>query len=254
VRSESFADHYSQARQFFISQTMGEQHHIAAALTFELSKVKTPEIRARMVSHLLNIDETLATKVSMALGLKKVPKPADAAMPTKQNLEPSPALSIVENGPERFEGRKLGIFVTDGTDAPLLDAIKSALAKAGADFEIIAPQVTGVEASDGSWVDADQMIDGGPSVLYDAVVLLPAATDDLVQKSTARDFVADAFAHCKFIGFVEAAVPLLRKAGISEGDHDEGLVPLANAKDARAFIEGLGKLRVWDREPAVKLK
>ena len=115
--AESFADHYSQARQFFISQTRGEQHHIASALTFELSKVKTPVIRERMVSHLLNIDETLANKVGTGLGLKAMPKPADAAMPTRQDLDPSPKLSIVENGPQRFEGRKLGILVTDGTDA-----------------------------------------------------------------------------------------------------------------------------------------
>lgn len=66
-RAESFADHYSQARQFFISQTMGEQAHIAAALTFELSKVKTPATRERMVSHLLNVDETLANKVAAKL-------------------------------------------------------------------------------------------------------------------------------------------------------------------------------------------
>ena len=125
LRAESFADHYSQARQFFISQTMGEQAHIAAALTFELSKVKTPAIRERMVSHLLNIDETLANKVAGKLGLQKMPKPADAAVPTRQDLDPSPALSIVENGPERFEGRKLGILVTDGTDAGLLKALKS---------------------------------------------------------------------------------------------------------------------------------
>jgi catalase len=208
-----------------------------------------------MVSHLLNIDETLATKVSTALGLKKMPKPADAAMPTRQDLEPSPVLSIVEKGPNRFEGRKLGILVTEGTDAVLLGALKTALAKAGASFEIIAPRVTGIEASDGSWVDADQMIDGGASVLYDAVALLPASTaiDDLVQESTARDFVADAFAHCKFIGFVDAAVPLLRKAGVSEADYDEGLIALSKAKDAGPFVEGLGKLRVWGREPSVKL-
>ena len=117
LRAESFADHYSQARQFFISQTRGEQHHIAAALTFELSKVKTPVIRERMVSHLLNIDETLASMVGTGLGLKAMPKPADAAMPTRQDLDASPKLSIVENGPQRFEGRKLGILVTDGTDA-----------------------------------------------------------------------------------------------------------------------------------------
>src|SRR5689334_14204214 len=47
VRSETFADHYSQARQFYLSQTPIEQTHIAAAFTFELSKVETPAIRAR---------------------------------------------------------------------------------------------------------------------------------------------------------------------------------------------------------------
>jgi catalase len=254
LRPESFADHYSQARQFFISQTEGEQHHIAAALTFELSKVKTPVIRERMVSHLLNIDKTLASKVAAALGLKAMPKPADAAMPTRQDLESSAALSIIENGPERFEGRKLGILVTDGTDASLLKGLKTALTKAGATFEIIAPKVGGAKASDGSWIEADQMIDGGPSVLYDAIALLPAeaAMDDLVQESTARDFVADAFAHCKFIGYVEAVMPLFDKAGIADS-LDEGCIALKSSKDVAGFIATLGKLRLWSREPNVKM-
>ena len=255
LRAESFADHYSQARQFFISQTMGEQTHIAAALTFELSKVKIPAIRERMVSHLLNIDETLANKVADKLGLKKMPKPADAAVATRQDLEPSPALSIVENGPERFEGRKLGILVSDGSDAGILKALKAALDKAGATYEIIAPKVTGVEASDGSWIDADQMIDGGPSVLYDAVALLPAADamDDLLLESSARDFVADAFAHCKFIGYVDAALPLFEKAGIASKDFDEGCIAIGSAKQAKSFVDSLSKLRIWEREPHVKM-
>ena len=190
LRSESFADHYSQARQFFVSQTEGEQAHIAAALTFELSKVKTPAIRERVVSHLLNIHETLANKVAGKLGLQKMPKPANAAVPTRQDLDPSSALSIVENGPKRFEGRKLGILVSSGSDAGLLKALKGALAKAGATYEIIAPKVTGVEASDGGWIEADQMIDGGPSVLYDAIALLPAAAamGDLLQESLGARF------------------------------------------------------------------
>jgi catalase len=255
LRAESFADHYSQARQFFISQTRGEQHHIAAALTFELSKVKLPVIRERMVSHLLNIDETLANKVGTALGLKKMPKPADAAMPTRQDLEALPTLSIVEKGPQRFEGRKLGILITDGTDATMLKALQAALAKQGATFEIIAPKVGGAKASDGSWIEADQMIDGGPSVLYDAIALLPAAAamDGLVQESTARDFVADAFAHCKFIGYVDAVTPLFEKAGIAE-NLDEGCVLLKSAKDIAGFVDTLGKLRLWGRESTVKLR
>jgi catalase len=115
--------------------------------------------------------------------------------------------------------------------------------------------VTGAEASDGSWIDADQMIDGGPSVLYDAVALLPAAAamDDLLRESTARDFVADAFAHCKFIGYVETALPLMEKSGISFDDLDEGCVVLEVAKDAKVFVERLGQLRVWDREAKVKM-
>lgn len=58
LRAESFADHYSRARQFYLSQTEVEQKHIALALTFELSKVETPVIRERLVSHLMNIDAT----------------------------------------------------------------------------------------------------------------------------------------------------------------------------------------------------
>jgi catalase len=208
-----------------------------------------------MVSHLLNIDETLANNVAGKLGLKKMPKPADAAVPTRQDLDPSPALSIVENGPERFEGRKLGILVSDGSDAGLLKALKAALDKAGATYEIIAPKVTGVKASDGSWIEADQMIDGGPSVLYDAVALLPAAVamDDLLKESSARDFVADAFAHCKFIGYVEAALPLFEKSGVAAEDLDEGCFVLGNPKAATSFVAGLAKLRIWGREPNVKM-
>ena len=95
-----------------------------------------------------------------------------------------------------------------------------------------------------------------PSVLYDAVALLPAGGRDgrSLQEATARDFVADAFAHCKFIGHVEAATPLFAKAGIVEADIDEGFISLARPKDAAGFIEQLGNLRVWGREPSVKMK
>ncbi|CAK07516.1 MULTISPECIES: catalase [Rhizobium] len=254
LRPESFADHYSQARQFYISQTPPEQRHIAAALIFELSKVETPVIRERMVSHLSNIDETLASKVGHALGFKSMPKPADAAMPTRQDLEPSPALSIVEQGPKRFEGRKLGILVSDGTDAAIFKALLAEITEQKATFEVIAPKIGGVTLSDGNWIEAHQMIDGGPSVLYDAVALLPSAegTGDLLKEATARDFVADAFVHCKFIGYVETALPLMQKAGIADS-LDEGVIALGAARDVMTFIKALGKLRVWGREPSVKL-
>ena len=114
IRAESFADHYSQARQFFISQTTIEQQHIAASFTFELSKVESAAIRARVVSHLVNVDQGLADTVTKGLGLPAKPKPAEAACPVRMDLKESPALSIMRNAPGSFHGRKVGALMTDG--------------------------------------------------------------------------------------------------------------------------------------------
>ena len=68
IRPDSFADHFSQARQFFYSQTEPEQNHIVAAFTFELSKVETKAVRARMLGQLANVDPKIAQRVANGLG------------------------------------------------------------------------------------------------------------------------------------------------------------------------------------------
>jgi catalase len=251
-RSESFADHYSQARQFYISQTKVEQGHIADALVFELSKVEKAAIRERLVSHLPNIDAKLADRVAKGLGLTgKVHGALPAAEPRK-DLKPSKALSIALNPPKSFAGRKVGVLVTDGVDHALLDALIKALDDERSILEIIAPTVGGVEASDGSRIEAQQKIGGGPSVLYDAVAILPSeeGAAGLLKNAAAKDFISDAFAHLKFIGFVKAAMPLFEKAGIAQ-DLDEGCIELLNAKNAAQFVVSCRKLRLWQREAVV---
>jgi catalase len=247
VRSETFADHYSQARQFFISQTPVEQDHIIKAYTFELSKCEIPEVRSRILAHLRNVHDDLASGVAGGLGM---PLP-EAATPARQpitDLPPSDALSILKNGPDSFAGRKLGVLVTDGTDAGVLEALRAAATGVGAVVETIAPVVGGVTLSDGSVLAADQMIDGGPSVLYDAVVLLPGAkaVAALAGRSTAKDFVSDAFAHHKFIGYNGAASALLEAAGIAEL-LDDGCVKLTKA-GAGKFLKRCAALRYWERD------
>ena len=246
TRSETFADHYSQARQFFISQTEVEQKHIAMALTFELSKVQTLAIRVRMVSHLLNIDKGLADQVAAGLRLRELPKPADAARPTRQDLKPSSALSVQLNGPQSFAGRKVGALITDGVDSKILAALAKALKAEGATLKIVAPEIGGVEASDGTWYEADEKLDGGPSVLFDAVVILPSENGAtlLSAKPAVRDFIADAVAHHKFIAYVEAAVPLIEQAA---AELDEGFIRLEKPKDCAGFVMQCRKLRYWDR-------
>ena len=254
-RPGTFSDHYSQARQFFISQTAIEQKHIGDALVFELSKCERIDIRERMVAHLRNIDERLALVVATGLGLPTLPAPAPAASPPLTTLPPSDALSIVKRAPGSFAGRKLGILVSDGAPTALVEALVEAVKSLPAVYEIIAPKTAGAVLDDGTVAQAKQKIDGGPSVLYDAVVLAlsPEGAALLAKDKTAKDFVSDAFAHCKFIGYTSAAELLLTKAGIAPEDFDEGMIALEGPQDVPAFLAQCGQLRFWTREMAIDL-
>ncbi len=246
LRAESFADHYSQARQFFVSQTDIEQAHIVDAFVFELSKCDELAIRTRMVAKLRNVHEDLARRVAEGVGLEKLPESAAAARSPIEDLAPSPALSILRNGPSSFKGRKLGVLVSDGCDGALLTALRDAAEDEGANVEIVAPTIGGI-STDGSSIPADQKIGGGPSVLYDAVAVLASREGAAALAATpgARDFVTDAHAHSKFIGYSPDAQNLLAAAGLSDL-LDRGCIMLGDGSTSAVdFIARCRELRFW---------
>lgn len=248
IRSETFADHYSQARQFYVSQTPVEQKHMADALVFELSKVKTKAIRLRMLSHLLNIHADLAQAVAQGLGIRDMPEPATPAVPPRTDLPESPALSILKNGPDSFAGRKIGMLVTDGSDANDVKAIVDAAKAEGAMVQFVGPLAGSVTLSDGTELELDEMVEGAPSAVFDAVAILPSAEGVamLAAMPAARDFAATTWAHYKFAAHNDAARTLFAKAGLPEG-LDAGFLP---ASDAQGFIAACRSLRFWDRQMA----
>ena len=247
VRSETFADHYSQARLFFRSQTAPEQAHIASALVFELSKVQALRVREAMVGHLRNIDPSLAQRVADGLALDALPPAAAPARPVL-DMPASPALQIIGKMRATLEGRAVGILVADGSDGPLVAALKKAATAAGASVKIVAPKVGGVTLADGSRLAADGQLAGTPSVMFDAVavVLSDSGAAALSGEGAAIDFVRDAFGHLKAIAFDHGGQALLQKAGIAP---DDGVV---NAHDTRAFIAA-AMTRQWDREASVRM-
>lgn len=252
LRAETFADHYSQARLFFRSQTPVEQDHIAAALIFELSKVETMAIRERMVGHLRVIDETLANRVADGLGIALPPaaKPAVAAV----DLEPSPALSILAKAKNTLEGRVIGCLVSDGADGALIKALQTEAKAVGAKVKLIAPTIGRINTADGKPLAADFIIDGGPSILFDAVAVMISeeAAEILVNDAPSQNFVRDAFAHLKFLAFNEPGEALLTAAGITAAKRDAGVIATDAAKDIKTFIEAARALRLWQREKSVK--
>jgi catalase len=247
VRAESFADHYSQARQFYVSQTPPEQAHLASALVFELSKVAHLHIREAMVGHLRHIDADLAKRVAAGLALKPLPKAPPAAAPVV-DLDPSPALQLIGKMKDTLEGRQVAILIADGSDGDAVEALKAAATEAGATVKIVAPKVGGATLADGTLLEADGQLAGTPSVFFDAVavVLSVEGAALLTRESAAKDFVSDAFAHLKAIAADGGGETLLTAAGIEK---DAGVVP---ATDIEGFIAA-AKTRQWEREPKVRI-
>jgi catalase len=247
IRAESFADHYSQARQFYRSQTGYEQAHIASALVFELSKVNHVHVRQAMVAHLRNIEEDLAKRVADGLALDKLPSAPSPAAPV-QDLEPSPALQIIGKMKNLLQGRAIGILVADGSDGAVINEVRKAATDAGATVKIVAPKVGGAKLADGSMLEADGQLAGTPSVMFDAIAVILSAEGAkmLSKESAAIDFVHNAFGHLKAIAFDQGGEALLQKANI---DRDKGVVAV---NDIAGFIAA-AKTRQWDREPSVRI-
>ncbi len=246
IRPESFADHYSQARQFYRSQTKYEQAHMASALVFELSKVETPHVREAMVGHLRNIDGDLAQRVADGLGMAELPAPAPHAVAAEDRPK-SPALQIIGKMKDTLQGRAVGILVQDGSDATAIQAIRKAAESAGAMVKIVAPKLGGAKLSDGKMLAADGQLAGTPSVMFDAVaiILSDVAGKQLAKEAAAVDWVRDAFGHLKAIAFDAGGKAVLDAGGI---EADAGVV---KAGDTKGFIKA-AKTRQWDREPKVR--
>ncbi len=246
IRSESFADHYSQARQFWVSQTPVEQDHIVDAYVFELGKCDVVAIRQRMVANLRNVDESLATRIADGLGMA-LPEASTAAAPLVET-EPSPALSILANAKETFEGRKLGLVVGDGATPATVTRLTKGVRKAGGTVDVIALAVGGATLSDGSTLEADHAVPGAPSVLFDAVAVVtgPDGGAALADTPAARDFLTDAFTHFKVIGLAGDTEALVAAAGL-DGKLDDACLQAGTAAEAKAFVARLAGPRAWER-------
>lgn len=242
VRAETFADHFTQPRLFYQSQTVIEQTHIVEAFVFELSKVQLNHVRLRMLGQLQNVDMELARRVAEGLGLDLPPPIAAAKEPI--TMPPSDALSILKRAPV-VAGRSLGMLVSNGAEAKLVYELQDAASQAGVIIKIIAEKVGGVTLNDGQHLPADEKVAGAPSVLFDgiALILTEPEAKRLAKQSAVQDFVRDAFAHLKAIGYSSGAQPLL---SLTQSRGDEFMITLNSKAQGIALINKLAS-RCWPR-------
>jgi len=250
-RSESFSDHFSQARLFFNSMSEHEKEHIIAAYSFELGKVEREFIRAREVNEILaNIDLTLAKRVAENLGL---PAPTQGTVEVrKTSLERSPALSQANLLPGDIKTRKVAILAANGVDAAAIDAMKKALEAEGAHAKVLGPTSAPVKTADGKALPVDASMEGMPSIAFDAVFVPGGAASikALSADGVALHYLLEAYKHLKAIALHGEAKQL---QDLLKLEADAGLLQGVDvAALTKPFFAAIGEHRVWAREPKAK--
>ncbi|MGV8893928.1 MAG: catalase [Burkholderiaceae bacterium] len=257
-KAELFADHYSQARLFWNSQSPIEQTHIISAFRFELTRVQIPAVRQRVVSMLVNVNPVLASGVAQGLGIE-VP----AAMPLASDLPIpeyplSPTLSMLfRPGEMGIRTRRVAVLVAAGVDAAMVQAVYASLLADGAVPRLVGSQLGKVAASDGSSLNVEISLEAGPSALYDAVVVPDgaAAAQAWTMDAHALDFVRDQYRHCKPMLVIGSGTVLLEKAGIPatlpDGSADPALIGTNSETLTQALVafkSALSRHRAFERE------
>lgn len=272
ARSESFADHFGQAKLFFNSQTDVEKSHIVKALRFELGKVENTAIRVRMLGLLSQVDAQLAEKVALGLGASVPPTPEfpinkgvspeneggnQESKTVESSISSSEALSMVNNptNSSTIESRKVAILCSDGVSEAAVMNIKSALKKQGAKGCVIAPHLGSVLTDSDGALSAEFSFLTASSVLFDAVYIPHGlGLNALAENDDALEYLNDAYKHCKVIGADGEASELLRGTTFASKltNDDPGIIiasDIASEAFAQEFIAAMGNHRFWEREP-----
>ncbi|MGZ8260724.1 MAG: catalase, partial [Caldimonas sp.] len=228
-KPEKFADHFTQARLFFDSQSQVEKNHIVGAFRFELTKVGVHAVRERVVSMLANVSDELAQGVAEGLGIA-VPPPQARVLenPPVPEVTVSPALSLLARpGDGGVRGRKVALLVADGIDGESLRAAHRALADQGAAPRFVGVRLGRVRPASGAPIDVEVTLETAPSVTWDAVVI-PGNDAALAKVGQTLEFLKDQYRHCKPMLFLGASSESMQECKLPQtlpdGSADPGLL------------------------------
>jgi catalase len=258
-KPEKFADHYSQAKLFYDSQSPIEQLHIVRAFRFELTRVQTPAIRERVVSQLLNVSEDLAQAVADGLGIPlPEPQPLATTRKVKSEVKASPALSLLARpGDGTIRTRRIAILVANGVAGEAARAVHAELLELGAVPRFVGARLGAIAPDEGEAIDVEVTVEAAPSVLWDGLIVPEGrdAIEVLEKDGQVLEFVKDQYRHCKTILAIGAGADLLEAANVSatlpSGDNDPGVLTLVS-DDAAAlvsqFARALARHRHFERQ------
>ena len=267
ARSQSFVDHYSQAKLFYNSQSEPEKTHLQNALIFELSKVTIPAIRERVVGQLNFINKELASLVAKKVGVDvtKLQQPngsipADADPKTLQSAEKEPstksseALSMENTVKDTIKSRVIGFVMENGVNAKDVKTLKSKLEKEEAVVQIIAGSLAPVKADDGTIFEPKHSLTSTASVCFDALYLCSGknSAENLLNEDNKPGtllFVNEAYKHCKAIYFGKETDEIYNASNVKGKKHEDPAIITSESNNSdESFIKAVSNHRVWELE------
>ncbi|MGE7762028.1 catalase [Peribacillus sp. NPDC097895] len=244
-RSESFKDHYSQAKLFWNSMTEVEKEHIIQAFHFEVGKVKSKDVQQQIVEMFSNVDVELAKTIAIGVGVN----PPTNKNQVEMDLS-SPALSQEQKKVNTAATRKVAILAADGFDGSEVNQVLESFKSAGITAEIISNNRGMITSSKGQEIEVNQTFLTADSVLFDAVYVAGGqeSVDALKASKEPMYFVDEAYNHFKAIGVGKEGAEILSMAGIVSTDPAMGIVTVTdNNNSGSDFIEAIAKHRHWSR-------
>lgn len=241
ARSDSFKDHFSQAKLFWNSMSKTEKKHIVDAFSFEVGKVKNKEIRQQVVNMFANVDVGLATAVAEAVGAE-FPSNVDESQVT----ESSPALSQLTTA-KLPNTRKVAVLIGKGFNGEEVELVVNACVDAGMTVDVVSDKFGVVYGENDLAVEVDETFLTVHSTLYDAIYVVGGEADNMKKFTMDTvEFINEAYKHYKPIGVASTG-----KTFFEASDAEEGpgvIIGEDPSKFGKAFVDAVAEHRHWDRK------
>ncbi|KAK0630725.1 catalase [Bombardia bombarda] len=239
--SDTFDDHWSQARLFYNSLTPVEQQFLINAIRFETSHLTSATVKQNVLTQLNRISNDIAKRVAVTLGMD-----APAPDPTYYNDNVTAGISIFNNTLPTIKTLRVGVLASTAAADSLSQAaaLKERLTKDGLVVTVVAESL-----ADG----VDQTYSSADATGFDGIVVAKGAeglfgagakASPLYPAGRPGQILLDGYRWGKPVGTMGSALEALNATGVAttpgvfseEGDDVDAF--------AESFGEGLATFKV----------
>jgi catalase len=240
ARSDSFKDHFSQARLFWNSMSPPEKQHITDAFIFEVGKVNSKSVRQQVVDMLVNVDRGLAILVADDVGVDR---------PTGEQVNvtaSSPALSQKNTTSVPYT-LKVGVLIGNGFNGAEVKETVKTLRKYGVTVDIVGEKIGTVRGTDGLNVIVNETFLTMDPVLFDSLYVVGGTAGNQAKfNHNIQYFINESFKHYKPIGFASTGISYFELSNAKAGP---GIVfATENPEFDSDFVKAIAQQRFWNRE------